>query len=65
MRGYLTAYASLGWGGGRFVSTGVLRGTLNLAGDWAWRVPYACQWMWPLPLAIMILFAPESGFLCQ
>lgn len=25
-----------------------------------WDQPYALQWMWPLPLAIGIYFAPES-----
>lgn len=60
MRGYLAAYASVGWGGGRFVSTGVLRGTLGMKGDWAWRLPYAIQWIWPVPLAALVVFAPES-----
>jgi SP family general alpha glucoside:H+ symporter-like MFS transporter len=60
MRGYLAAYASVGWGGGRFVSTGVLRGTLGMKGDWAWRLPYAIQWIWPVPLAALVMFAPES-----
>ena len=29
-------------------------------GSWSWRLPYALQWMWPLPLAALIVFAPES-----
>lgn len=28
--------------------------------EWAYRVPYALQWMWPVPLFIGVLFAPES-----
>lgn len=27
---------------------------------WAYRIPFALQWMWPLPLFIGIWFAPES-----
>lgn len=27
---------------------------------WAYRIPYALQWMWPLPLFIGVFFAPES-----
>ena len=60
MRGYLAAWASMGWGGGRFVATGVTRGTLNYAGSWSWRLPYALQWIWPVPLVFAVWFAPES-----
>lgn len=28
--------------------------------EWAYRIPYALQWMWPVPLAIGVYFAPES-----
>ena len=27
---------------------------------WAYRIPYALQWMWPVPLFIGVFFAPES-----
>ena len=60
MRGYLAAWASMGWGGGRFLATGVLRGTLSINGEWAWRLPYALQWIFPVPLALLVWFAPES-----
>ncbi|GFZ44894.1 hypothetical protein JCM24511_02620 [Saitozyma sp. JCM 24511] len=60
MRGYLAAWASMGWGGGRFISTGVLRAALTYTGDWGWKMPYAVQWMWPVPLIVIVLFAPES-----
>lgn len=60
MRGYLAAYSSVGWGGGRFVSTGVVRGCLGLPGDLAWRIPYAVQWIWPVPLLLAAYWAPES-----
>jgi MFS transporter, SP family, general alpha glucoside:H+ symporter len=26
----------------------------------SFRIPYALQWMWPLPLAVGIYLAPES-----
>lgn len=60
MRGYLTAWVSMCWGCGSFLSAGVLRGTLGLPGDWAWRVPYILQWIWPAPLFIVGIFCPES-----
>lgn len=28
--------------------------------EWSYRIPYALQWMWPVPLIIGIYFAPES-----
>jgi SP family general alpha glucoside:H+ symporter-like MFS transporter len=28
--------------------------------QWAYRIPYALQWMWPVPLLIGIALAPES-----
>ena len=59
-RGYATAYASLGWGGGKLLATGVLRGCLQILGDLAWRLAYALQWVWPVPLLAVALFAPES-----
>jgi len=35
---------------------------LNLSGDAAWKVPYALQWLWPVPLFIIAYMAPESPF---
>jgi len=28
--------------------------------EWAYRIPFAIQWIWPIPLIILIHFAPES-----
>ncbi|KAH6867709.1 general substrate transporter [Thelonectria olida] len=60
LRGYLTAWVSMCWGAGSFLATGVLRGSLDLPGDTAWRVPYALQWIWVVPLFIVGFVAPES-----
>lgn len=60
MRGYLTSWVSMCWGSGSFLAAGVLRGSLGLPGDWAWRVPYILQWIWPVPLFLVGYFAPES-----
>ncbi|KAM5353525.1 hypothetical protein ACJ41O_000175 [Fusarium nematophilum] len=60
LRGYLTAWVSMCWGAGSFLATGVLRGSLDLAGDAGWRVPYGIQWVWVLPLFIVGFLAPES-----
>lgn len=33
---------------------------LGRTDEWAYRIPYALQWMWPVPLLIGIALAPES-----
>lgn len=32
--------------------------------QWAYRIPFALQWMWPVPLMAGIAFAPESPWWC-
>lgn len=60
MRGYLTTYVNFCWGVGQLIGIGVIMSMLGRDDEWAYRIPYALQWMWPLPLAIGIFFAPES-----
>ncbi|KAI1761943.1 sugar transporter [Hypoxylon sp. FL1150] len=60
LRGYLTTYINFCWGVGQMIGIGVIMGNLWRTDEWAYRIPYALQWMWPLPLIIGILFAPES-----
>ena len=63
------------WGIGQLISLSVLRGLLNRTDQWGWRIPYALQvchlsllwtmahpsqWIWPVPLALVAFFAPES-----
>ncbi|KAI8668960.1 MFS domain-containing protein [Fusarium keratoplasticum] len=60
LRGYLTTYVNFCWGLGQEIGIGVIRSMLNRNDEWAYRIPYALQWMWPLPLCAGIFFAPES-----
>lgn len=60
MRGYLTAWVSMCWGAGSFLATVILRGSLDIPGDMGWRLPYALQWVWVVPLFVVAFFAPES-----
>ncbi|KAJ5909980.1 hypothetical protein N7504_004623 [Penicillium tannophilum] len=60
LRPYLTTYVNLCWVTGQFISTGVLRGLLGRTDEWGWRIPYAIQWIWPVPIIVGVLFAPES-----
>ncbi|KAI0018663.1 putative MFS alpha-glucoside transporter [Xylariomycetidae sp. FL0641] len=60
LRGYLTTYINCCWGIGQMIGVGVLMGNLWRTDQWAYRIPYALQWMWPVPLIVGIWFAPES-----
>lgn len=60
LRGYLTTYVNFCWGLGQLIGVAVIFSMLDREDEWAYRIPYGLQWMWPLPLIIGIYFAPES-----
>ena len=60
LRGYLTTYVNFCWGLGQVIGIGVIKSMLGRTDQWAYRIPYSLQWMWPVPLLIGILLAPES-----
>jgi len=60
LRPYLTTYVNLCWVMGQFVASGVLRGSLTRNDEWAYKIPYAVQWVWPIPLLVGVYLAPES-----
>ena len=43
---------------GQAIGLGVIKAMLSRTDEWAYRIPYALQWMWPVPLMIAICFAP-------
>lgn len=58
LRGYrTTTYVNCCWG--QEIAIGIIYAMLGREGQWAYRIPYSLQWMWPLPLAVGIFFAPE------
>ncbi|KAI1640251.1 sugar transporter-domain-containing protein [Biscogniauxia mediterranea] len=60
LRPYITTWANMCWVVGQLIAAGVLRGFLADDTEWAYRVPFALQWTWPVPILVLILFAPES-----
>ncbi|GAA6059580.1 hypothetical protein JCM10212_000636 [Sporobolomyces blumeae] len=62
LRPFLTTYINLCWVMGQFISSGVIRGTsmLPVTSSLAYRIPFALQWVWPVPILIGVIFAPES-----
>ena len=57
LRAYLTTYVNLCWVFGQLIASGVLVSFVARTDDMAWRIPYAIQWMWPVPIMI-------AGMLC-
>ncbi|KAJ9613062.1 hypothetical protein H2200_003003 [Cladophialophora chaetospira] len=60
LRPYVTAYVCMCWGAGILLSSGVVRAVAGVNGDLGWRLPFAIQWVWPVPLFIAAFLAPES-----
>ena len=45
---------------GQLIAAGVLKGLSEYTSEWAYRVPFAVQWAWPLFLIPLVYFVPES-----
>ena len=48
------------WVIGGLFSTGVLTGLMKNTTQWGYRIPFALQWIWPIPIILATLLAPES-----
>ncbi|KAB5531403.1 maltose permease MAL31 [Coniochaeta sp. 2T2.1] len=60
LRVYLTSYTNMCFIIGQLIAAGVLAGLVNRPDEWAYRIPFALQWMWPAFLIPALFFAPES-----
>ncbi|KAL2836426.1 general substrate transporter [Aspergillus pseudoustus] len=60
LRGYLTTYVNMCWAIGQLIAMGVLYGLQDRPDDWGYRIPFALQWIWPVPLMVVCWLAPES-----
>ncbi|KAF2653590.1 Sugar/inositol transporter [Lophiostoma macrostomum CBS 122681] len=60
LRAYLTTWVNACWVIGQLLASGVLRAMEGRNDQWSYRIPFGLQWMWPIPIAICIYFAPES-----
>ncbi|KAJ9608770.1 hypothetical protein H2200_006541 [Cladophialophora chaetospira] len=60
LRPYLTTYVNLCWVIGQLLAAGILKAFVNNETQWGYRIPYAIQWIWPIPIAITAFLAPES-----
>jgi SP family general alpha glucoside:H+ symporter-like MFS transporter len=62
LRGILTAMTNLSFVIGQFVANGVATGFSTNETEWAYKVPFAIQWVWPVLILVMLPFAPESPY---
>ncbi|BFZ58823.1 hypothetical protein PYCC9005_005888 [Savitreella phatthalungensis] len=65
VRSQLTAFTNASWCIGQVLATGILTGLVHRTDAMAVRIPFALQWIWPVPLMIGIYFAPESPWWLQ
>ncbi|PMD34849.1 MFS maltose permease [Hyaloscypha variabilis F] len=62
LRDLLTAYVNLCWSTGQFISIGVLAGLSSKSSSWAYRIPFAIQWIWPVLIMCFVYWIPESPY---
>ena len=60
LRAYLATYINMCWIIGQLVASVVMRVIVSRQDQWAFRIPLAIQWVWPIPIFIGCLFMPES-----
>jgi SP family general alpha glucoside:H+ symporter-like MFS transporter len=60
LRVYLTSWTNMCFITGQLIAAGVLAGLVGNPTKWAYKIPFAIQWLWPLVLFPVLLFAPES-----
>jgi SP family general alpha glucoside:H+ symporter-like MFS transporter len=60
LRVYMTSWTNMCFIIGQLIAAGVLAGLVNNDTKWAYKIPFAVQWFWPLLLFPILLFAPES-----
>ncbi|KAI5460440.1 general substrate transporter [Mariannaea sp. PMI_226] len=60
LRPYLTTFINMCWVIGQFFAVAVNKGSVVRTDDWAYKIPYGVQWVWPIPILAGLFFAPES-----
>jgi len=60
IRPFLTTYVNLCWVFGQIICSAVNLALKKNETEWAYKIHFAVQWFWPIPIFIGILLAPES-----
>ncbi|KAI1628314.1 maltose permease [Exophiala viscosa] len=65
-RGVIAAFINLSYVIGQLVASGLLKGTSTMDSKWAYKIPFACQWLLPVFILSLIFFIPAGPFwLCK
>lgn len=56
LRPVLTTWVNANWALGQLIALGVLRGSSGIASEWAYRLPWALQWVWPSKNKSLVVF---------
>ncbi|RDW68173.1 hypothetical protein BP6252_09569 [Coleophoma cylindrospora] len=60
LRGAVTGTLQMSWSIGGIIVAAASYGYNKRMDQWSWRVPAALQWIFPTPIILLLLFAPES-----
>ncbi|KAF4953080.1 hypothetical protein FGADI_6230 [Fusarium gaditjirri] len=62
LRGFLTTSINMAFVIGQFIAQGCAAGVETRMDEWAYKIPFAIQWVWPTILLAGLPFAPESPY---
>ncbi|KAJ6443789.1 maltose permease [Purpureocillium lavendulum] len=60
LRAHILSNVNMCWVVGQLFGTGILRIFVDGTTEWSYRIPFALQWAFALPLLIGVCFAPDS-----
>lgn len=60
LRSAVTASIQGSWSVGGILVAGVTYAVNQRDDEWSWRLPAALQWLFPVPLLVLVFMAPES-----
>jgi MFS transporter, SP family, general alpha glucoside:H+ symporter len=60
LRGAVTATLQMSWAIGSIIVGGATYALNARTDEWAYRIPFAIQWIFPTPLLVLVWLAPES-----
>lgn len=64
LRAYLTSSVNLCWLIGQLLGVAVIRALVHNTSEWSYRIPFALQWAFAIPILVAVTFAPESPWWC-
>jgi SP family general alpha glucoside:H+ symporter-like MFS transporter len=54
------SYVNACWVLGQLIASIVMRSMIDNTTAWSYRIPFALQWIFPIPISFAVWFAPES-----